>query len=227
MPRGRILLAGLFVALLAARALAVGPGEIAQETLRSAPRSTGVLQVWWLPAEYWEAAAEKQSWSAEQRRELRERIRNYFVLGVLDATLGGTSIAFAEHAEIAERMSVERNGSGIEPLRKIDPRLAAMIPELSYFIRVSLGPLKEGMRLLFFPNLAERGEPVLSGSRSGELRVRYRPEGAPEPTEFRWRPPLTSIVGSATCPEGGEALEASWTFCPWHGVKVRPDPRPE
>jgi hypothetical protein len=224
MLASRILLLSLLSAFLAAPALAVRPGEIAQETLRSEPRTGRVLQAWWLPPEYWEAAAERYEWSAARRKELRERIHNYLVVAFIDASLGGAKIEFADHAQIAERVTVERNGTALEPLRRLDPALAQMIPELSYFLRVSLGALQEGVKLLFFPNLDERGEPVLSASGRGALRVRYRLGGASEPVEFAWRAPLTSIVGPATCPSGGEPLEASWKFCPWHGVEVKPAP---
>jgi hypothetical protein len=220
MSRARLLLLAVPIALLAAPVLAAGPGEIAQETQRSVAGASGVFQVWWLPSEYWEAAAKRQSWPEEQLKALEGRIRNYLVLGVIDATLGGTKLSFAEHADIAEQIAVERNGTAIKPLRQLDPSLAKMIPELSYFIRISLGPLQEGLRLLFFPNLSDAGETILTGSGAGELRVGYRPEGAAEPVDFRWRGPLTSVAGRRTCPEGGEPLEASWRFCPWHGVEL-------
>jgi hypothetical protein len=227
MRRPRALLLSLLAASLAAPALAAGSaGEIAQETLRSEPRAGRVLQAWWLPPEYWEAAAERQSWPKKRRQDLRERIRSYLVIAFIEANLARTKLEFAEHREIAERISVERSGTPIEPLRRLDPTLAEMIPELSYFLRVSLGALQDGVRLLFFPNVTESGEPILNGSRHGALRVVYRLDGEPEPVRFEWRAPLTSVVGAATCPEGGEALQASWRFCPWHGVEVKPRPAP-
>jgi hypothetical protein len=222
MPRRQSVLSAIAIVLLAASVQAAGPGEISQETLRSVSRVGGVLQAWWLPPEYWLAAAEKQGWPEEKLAELRDRVRHYFVLGVIDAKIDGTQLGFAEHTEIAERISVERNGTAVAPLRVFDPSLARVIPELSYFLRISLGPLQEGLRLLFFPNLSDGGEAILVGSGEGELLVRYRPSGDAESTEFIWRSPLTSVAGTRSCPEGREPLEASWRFCPWHGVEVKP-----
>jgi hypothetical protein len=224
MPRSQSIVSAVAILLLAAPVQAATPGEISQETLRSAPKGGRVLQAWWLPPEYWVASAEKQGWPEEKLADLRDRIAHYFVLGVIDATLDGAQLAFAEHPEVVKRISVERNGEAVEPLRIFDPSLAQTVPQLSYFLRVSLGPLQQGMKLLFFPNLNAEGEPILLGSREGEVRVRYRPGGDAAPTEFLWRSPLTSIVGPTSCPEGGEPLEASWKFCPWHGVKLKPDP---
>jgi hypothetical protein len=194
MPRSQSIVSAVAILLLAAPVQAATPGEISQETLRSAPKGGRVLQAWWLPPEYWVASAEKQGWPEEKL------------------------------ADLVKRISVERNGEAVEPLRIFDPSLAQTVPQLSYFLRVSLGPLQQGMKLLFFPNLNAEGEPILLGSREGEVRVRYRPGGDAAPTEFLWRSPLTSIVGPTSCPEGGEPLEASWKFCPWHGVKLKPDP---
>ena len=224
MPRNQSILSAVAIVLLAASVQAATPGEISQETLRSVPRAGGVLQAWWLPTEYWVTVAEKQGWPEEKVAELRDRVAHYFVLGVIDATLDGTQLGFAEHPEVVRRISVERNGEAVEPLRSFDPSLTKMIPELSYLLRISLGPLHQGLKLLFFPNLSDGGEAILVGSGEGELRVRYRPGGAAEETHFLWRSPLTSVVGPTTCPEGGEPLEASWRFCPWHGVKVKPGP---
>jgi hypothetical protein len=224
MPRSQSILSAVAMLLLAASVQAGTPGEIAQETLRSAPRGTGVLQAWWLPPEYWVAAAEKQGWPEDKLADLRDRIAHYFVLGVIDATLDGSQLGFTDHPDVVKRISVERNGEAVEPLRIFDPSLAQTVPQLSYFLRLSLGPLQQGLKLLFFPNLNAEGEAILVGSGEGELRVRYRPGGDAEPTDFLWRSPLTSIVGPTSCPEGGEPLEASWKFCPWHGVKLKPAP---
>ena len=37
---------------------------------------------------------------------------------------------------------------------------------------------------------------------------------------MNWRAPFTAIAGAKKCPKGGEALEANYAYCPWHGVKL-------
>ncbi len=217
----RVLLATLAAALQAGSALAADPGQVIDETVRTAREGRSVMQAWWLPTQYWEAAAVSQGWPEERRVDLRERVRNYLVLAILDTDLSSGAVAYADHHEILERLSVERNGERVEPLRRIDPRLTRMLPALSYFIRIATGPLKDGVKLFFFSNVDSSGKPILDGAERGELRLRYGKPGQNGRRDFRWHSPLTSVAGPRRCPKGGEPLEASWTHGPWHGVKIR------
>jgi hypothetical protein len=206
--------------LTADRARAARAGAIAKETTRVEERAGGVLQIWWLPAEYWADAAVELGWDDARVEDTRDRLSGYIVLAVLEATPGPEGIRFEEHTEIAERLTLERGGEKVAALRKLDPQLTTMVPDLAYPMRVSLGPLGHGVRLLFFPNLDDAGQPVVSAAREGRLEMHYLVSGESEPRVLVWRPPLTSVLGPMTCPKGGEPLEANWKFCPWHGVPL-------
>jgi hypothetical protein len=205
--------------LTAPPALAAGTASIAHETTRTQQVGRRVINLWWLPTEYWEASARELGWSEERVDGVRRLARGYVILAVLDARAGNDGkIEHRKHADLVQRLSVRRNGERLDALRQLNPAFSEQMPELSYFLTASVGPLAEGVRLLFFPNVDGDGQPVLAGGRAGELAVRYRYDDAAEPLDVLWRAPLTAVAGAKSCPKGGERLEASWRFCPWHGV---------
>jgi hypothetical protein len=196
-------------------------GAIVQEVSRTERGGSRVLNLWWLPGEYWEAAARELEWTAEQIDETIPRASSYLVIGVLDArAVPGKGLEFSDHLHIVNRLTVRRDGVRLDPLQRMDPELARALPDLTYFLRASLGPLAPGVRLLLFPNVDDDGKPILVGSRAGRLSARYEFGDGAAPVEVYWRGPLTSVVGARRDPETGEPLDASWKFNPWTGQKL-------
>ncbi|MFQ5697091.1 MAG: hypothetical protein ACE5IL_02265 [Myxococcota bacterium] len=200
--------------------VAATPAEIAQETVRPIARDQGALQFWWLPPEYWTGGARELDWSDDAVEEFASRMRNYLVLGVIDAHVEAAKIHFGEHVEIADRITLLRNGTELPALRRIDPLLVQKIPDLAYFLRVAAGPFAPGIRFFFFSNVDDDGKTVLTGADRGTLRLRYRESPSAEPLEVWWHGPLTAVAGKQRCSDGAPA-EASWRFCPWTGEKLR------
>ncbi len=182
-----------------------------------------VVSLWWLPLEYWVQAARELKKTPEQVDMVRRTFRNYVILAILDAeSRTDGSFVFSSHSVLAPRLEVRRNGTGLELLHEIEPSVATLTSDLSYFLTASLGALSQGLKLFFLPNVDRQGRPILQGISSGRLDVLYRHGGEnASPLRFHWHAPLTSVAGSRSCPEGKEPLEASWIYCPWHGVRVR------
>ncbi len=213
------------VLLAAAAASSPAPvpstAAIAQEVARTRHEGRRVVNVWWLPAEYWEAAARELKWPEEEIEQIRQRVELYLVLAVLDATIGGDGrFEFADHLPITERLTVKRNGEPLVALHRIDVHLAGRLPDLAYFLKASLGPLTPGLRMLMYSNADDEGKPVLFGARDGSLHARYEIKPGATPLEFFWRAPLTAIAGSRRDPKSGEPIEASWKFNPWTGNRL-------
>lgn len=221
LPRLAVL-AGALALVCAGPLPAAQTAEIAQEGARTHQLGQRVVQLWWLPVEYWEQAARELGWGDAEVVALRERLELYTVICVLDAQIDGYEFRFAEHLEIAERLEASLGGERLLALRRWDPLLTSRLPDLSYTLKVSLGPLGPGLRLLLFPNVDAAGRPALDGSRPGLLRVRYALGEGKEPLELFWRAPFTAIAGGRRDPTTGEPLEASWRFNPWTGEPVGP-----
>jgi len=220
-----LLLAALLLAPLAARA--GDSSDILGETARNLEGGNGrVASFWWLPQEYWELVAKELAIPAEEQEKVRTLFRDYALVGALETRLTtDKKPEFATIAEIAKRGTFLRNGEEVEVLRDVNPELARLVPSLVYLLRASLSGLGEGLRILPLPNVDAKGNPILTGSSRGELKIVYRFDESATPQEVIWRAPLTAIAGAKKCPTGGERLEANWDFCPWHGVKVDAAPR--
>ena len=193
---------------------------IAEETQRTHRVERHVISFWWLPVEYWTTAARELGKGEEEIERVRELLRNYVIVGVVDTDVGPDGkLRFASLEDANERLFILRNGKQITPVPRIDPVAERILPELAYFLTTSLGVMSGGLRLALYPNIDDKGRPLLSGSSRGTLVAKYRPEGT-VPISLLWRAPLTSVVGPRTCPRGGEDVEASWSYCPWHGVPL-------
>ncbi|MEX2205324.1 MAG: hypothetical protein WEF50_03745 [Myxococcota bacterium] len=229
-PPSRSALLPLLVLVLAALAplgaRAGSSSAIVRESVREIDGGGGrVASFWWLPQEYWEQVAKELAIPAEEQAKVRAAFRDYLLVGAFEFELSTEKQPeFATIAEISKRATFYRDGEKVEVLREVNPELARLAPSLVYLLRASLAGLGEGLRLLPLSNVDSKGKPILAGGAPGELRLEYRFDEKSPAQAVYWRAPLTSIAGVKKCPSGGESLEASFEFCPWHGVRVEPKP---
>ncbi len=214
----------LVAALLAFPGVPLGAastGEIVEETARTFRGDKHLITFWWLPSEYWIAAAREAGKTESEVQAVAALYDNYTLIGVMDIQFKpGGEIDALSTVEIVRRLEIFVDDVPVEILKQVDPKLQQMAPELSYAFQVSLAELGRGLHLLPLPNLDAKGKPILSGTKSGVLRVRYRAEADKPPAEFWWHAPLTSVVGPKKCPGSGAPMQASWKFCPWSGKPV-------
>ena len=179
-----------------------------------------MLSLWWLPVEYWESAARELGKPKEEIERVRTVLNTYLILGFVDAQVSREGkLNFRSLEKTNESLVLLGGGREFRPAGRLDPEVRRLLPELAYFMTSGLGVMSSGLRLVLFANIDKAGQPVISASRRGEVQARYTPEDTP-PVSFTWVAPLTAVVGVRRCPEGGEDLEASWAYCPWHGVPV-------
>ena len=81
---GTSLLALLTALSLCPLAQAASSAAIAQETARSVRVEGRIVQFWWLPLEYWLAAATERETPAAELETGRRLFRNYLILAVVD-----------------------------------------------------------------------------------------------------------------------------------------------
>ena len=210
------------VALAPSGARAETSSDIVRESARTLEAGGGrVASFWWLPPEYWVLVAKELGIPAEEQAKVRTVFRDYLLVGALESKLNtDKKPEFATIAEVVKRAKFYRNGEEIEVLRDVNPEVVRLTPSLVYLLRASLAGLGDGLRLLPLANVDAKGIPILAGATSGELRLEYRFDASSPAQEVYWRAPLTAIAGAKKCPKGGEPLEASYLYCPWHGVKL-------
>ena len=207
-----------------ARADEASTADLIAEVNRTIARpERGVVQLWWLPTEFWVAASREIGQSPEEAEAVRRIFQDYLLIGAMDVRVDAAGQpSAASIAEIVERIEVWRGDEKLEVLRQVNPSLVDRSPQLTYAFKTSLQPLGTALRVLPLSNVDRGGQPVLAGDKAGDLRVIYKPADGGAPTEVRWRGPLTSVVGHATCPVDGEKLAASFRFCPHHGNALTP-----
>jgi len=214
----------LMTALTPSIGRAGNSSDIVRETARTLEGGSGsgrVASFWWLPQEYWELTAKELGIPAEDQAKVRTVFRDYLIVGAIETKLNtDKKPTFASIAEIVKRAQFYRNGEKVEVLREVNPELTRLVPSLVYLLRASLAGVGEGLRLLPLANVDAKGKPILSGDAPGELRIEFRFDDSAPAQDAYWRAPFTAIVGAVKCPKGGEALEASYAYCPWHGVKL-------
>jgi hypothetical protein len=219
----RLTLVLLSLALAGATRAGTNSSDIASETSRTVEEPQHVVNFWWLPPEYFVQAAKELDYKPEDQEKVARVYRDYVIIAALDADLTNKKNAvFAPIADVVKRAKFTRDGKTLEVLRELNPEVADSAPTLMYLLRNSLGRLGEGLRLLPLSNLDAKGNPIFTASTPGELTLEYKIQENGPVHDVRWHAPLTAVAGARKCPKGGEPLEASWNFCPWHGVKLVP-----
>lgn len=207
--------------LAASAAAGASSSQIVEETARSYRSGMRVVHLWWLPLEYWVSSAGELGRSPTEVEEVRRLFRNYTLIAALDVEVrpdGGLDARST--AEIVRRIEIEVGGERVEVLKRVDPRLQELAPDLTYVLQTSLAAVGSALHVLPLPNVDASGRPILLGSEPGRLRARYRVAPKDESAEFWWHAPLTAIAGAGRCPDGALS-EASWTHCPWGGAELR------
>jgi len=209
-----------------ARAAETNSSQIAAETVRTIQEgTTRVASFWWLPPDYWILTAKEMGLAKEQQDKVAKFFPNYIIVGVVDADVSEKhKPLIAGIAEIVARTKFTRDGVDVQVLREVAPEVSDLVPKLVYLLKASMGRLGEGLRLLPISNISAKGEPILTAAKPGMLKAEFRfTEGGPV-HELVWHAPLTSVAGAKRCPKDGEAMDASWSYCPWHGVKLETIP---
>jgi hypothetical protein len=195
-------------------------GEV-QRTLQSG--AVRVAEFWWLPPEYWITVAKELELPAEDQAKVAKIFRDYTIVGAVDVGASEKKEPVAATlADIVARSKFLRDGQPLEVLHEVNPEVSKLVPTLVYLLRASLGPMADGLRLLTLANLDAKGNSILSATAPGELTLQFKFREDGPVQDVRWHAPLTSLMAPRKCPKGGEPLEASWTYCPWHGVKLDP-----
>ena len=218
---GRLTLAFLSLVLASSARAGTTSSDIASETSRVVEEPQHVVNFWWLPPEYFVQAAKELDFKPEDQDKVARVYRDYVIIAALDADLTNKkSAVFASIADVVKRAKFTRDGKTLEVLREVNPEMADSVPNLVYLLKTSLGRLGEGLRLLPLSNLDAKGNPIFTAGAPGELSLEYKIQENGPVHDVRWHAPLTAVAGVRKCPKGGEPLEASWSFCPWHGVKL-------
>ena len=182
--------------------------------------------VLWMPVEFWQAsfAANDVPISSKQVEEFISVLRPYLMVAALDGKLGplGAPTFVSEQVLRAQIKVVDSNGRSYLPLA--DDKIAADVKNLVQIMRPIfinlMGPMGENIRFFMFPARDADGKEIANATSQGSFDILIGDR------RFHWRLPLGSVLARKVCPEDGEALSGAWSFCPWHGTKLKTQEAP-
>ena len=177
--------------------------------------------VWWLPAEFWEQSAIEQGSAPEQARSSFAALHDYTMVIVAVGRIGIGNINWRSENEIRSGTSLrDSDGQSYPPLHEISGDAQGITSIVRPVLANILGPMGQNLQILFFPAKTKMGKSIADPTRAGRFSVVLSNLTTQKESEFSWRLPLTSLSPPKFCPAGKERVEASWKFCPWHGVPL-------
>lgn len=239
MPQARFAarpnLAFLLVFLLTGYAFAQTPGapandssdtsikDIIKDTQKQVTGQGMAGMVWWVPTEFWEKSAADQGSSPQKAHELFGSLRQYTVVIVLAGKIGLGNINWFSANDIRSSTSIrDSDGQIYKPIIDISPDAAGLLSIIKPVMANILGPAGQNLEILFFAGRTAKGALIADPTSEGSFSVLIDGLGGQKLTSYEWRLPLTSLTPPRYCPAGNERMEASWKYCPWHGVKLPP-----
>ena len=190
--------------------------DLLPEVQKNVGRNGRVAFLWWMPAEYFETKLTSggPGYFAGFRNNTVVAVAFGKVqpFGILDFVSLGTV-----RSSVTMR---DANGTEYKPLEKIPEEVRVPLEMMKPVFSASLGKLGENIQFLVFAGKAQNGTRIADPRGQPEFSMLVRElTGEPE-TTVTWRLPLSGMFPPRYCPVGKERVEASWKFCPWHGVPL-------
>jgi len=190
--------------------------DLLPEVQKNVGRNGRVAFLWWMPAEYFET---KQS---ANNPAYFAGFRNNTVVAVAFGKVQPFGILDFVSLDTARSRVTMRDANGTEykPVENVPEDVRVPLEMMKPVFSASLGKLGENIQFLVFAGRAQNGTRIADprGQREFSMVVKEL-TGEPETTVI-WRLPLSGLFPPKYCPTGKEKVEASWKFCPWHGIPL-------
>ncbi len=194
--------------------------ELVRDTQQQSKDDEGVKIVWWMPPELWQSSlASDGKMSPAQVEQFLSIVRPYLMVAVVGAKVGpsGTPTFLPEETLRSRIKVVDSNGRSYLPLAddKTSAEVKHLVTVMGPLFGKLLGPMGENLRIFLFPARDADGREIASAtsSRSFDVLLGER--------RYHWRLPIGSVLPAKVCPEDGEVLNGAWSFCPWHGTRLK------
>jgi len=200
---------------------------IVRDTQKAGNRAGRITLVWWMPAEFWQAAlAAAGTIPATKAQEMVDTISDVNVVAVIDGKVGGfAQVDFVPQAELEKNLSAS-DGQGkpllIIPESKQSTATRNLLAVMKPITSTMMGELGKNFSFFVFEGKNKDGSRRVDPAKPGSLMLRLGGE------EFRWRLPLGSLLPEKICPKCNETLPGNYIFCPFDGtpLKDRGGPKP-
>jgi len=172
-----------------------------------------VAILWWMPAEYFEA-------SGHARADAFQAFRNNTVVAVIFGKVQPFGIMdFVAVDKIRPAVTMlDSKGIEYKPSEKITDDVRVPLEMFKPVFSASLGKMGENIQFLVFPGKDGSGNRIADPRAARDFSLHVKELTGEADNVVTWRLPLSGFFPPKYCPVGKEKVEASWKFCPWHGV---------
>jgi hypothetical protein len=189
-----------------------------QQTTRE-PGYIGILM--WTPTEFWEQSAKRAGFSAEKAHERYAPLRKYTVIVAGVGKMGIGNINWIPEPELRSNLKLrDAAGNDYEPVQEPSGDAKGLATILKPIMANMLGTMGQNLQIYFFPGVDKMAKPIADPLAPGRFSVVITNILGTKESVYEWKLPLTSLSPPRYCPVGKERMEASWKYCPWHGVKL-------
>lgn len=220
-------MAAIFVAFFTVIGVSANAGpadiklmDLIQDTQKMEQTNESMVLVWWIPTEFFEANfAQDKSISDAEAQEFLKVIEPYTIVVVIDAKISKMgAVSYKSRDEIIENVVVTgMDGKAYKAIPKADmqPDAANFLDLMKPLMANMMGQMGNNMQFLAFSTAKKNGSAIANPKESGSFIVKVGSD------DFKWNLPLGSVLTSKVCPEDGAEMSGAWTYCPFHGTKLK------
>jgi hypothetical protein len=199
--------------------------QLVRETQQQSGEARNLAFVWWIPVEFWQVSLSANGALTPQQIERFSKVVSaYFIVAAVDGTIGPMGGAeFSSESDLRARIRlVDAKGRSYAPIAddKISPDMRNFTQIMRPMLTNLMGSFGASIRFFMFPARDAEGREIANARADGSFDVMIGDR------RFHWRLPLGSLMEPKVCPEDGEVLNGAWSYCPWHGTKLKAQAAP-
>jgi len=200
----------------------VNINKLTEQTQKLSESTDDLRLVWWIPTEFWETIfAQDQAINKQQADDMLATFEQYTMVAVIDGNIleSGTIVYKSKEATFDDLVVIDNEERSYKPLQEdeIDSKTMNLIGIMKPILGSMLGQLGENMHFFLFQKKENPLDKIVDPKKEEQFTVKV---GS---VPFVWKLPLGALLQPKKCPEDGELLDGSWTFCPHHGKKLTLD----
>ena len=190
-----------------------------RETQKTSQTAGQLTMIWWLPEQFWQAAAAKSNPAgAVQSDALMKVMRRYTLIAVVDGQVGPLGGITYKSEELVRSSVTLKDSMGVSypPLADtaIDADMRILLQLFKPVVANVAGPLGQNMHMLVFPSTGKGGQPLADAKSTGFFLVIVSGK------EFKYTLPLASVLPFRYDAVTGEQFPGTYNFNPITGARL-------
>ena len=194
--------------------------DFLKETQQFYSQDNNVKLVWWLPAEFWDVAANNDTSIKKSDMDvIKNAFKDYTVIIAVDAIKikesGADKYEYTSYDEVKKHLKLENAlNNEYKPLNDSELSNTAILfrAQLAPALINMIGDIGKGGNIYFFKDRKDVN--TSDATKKGSFTLLL--DGVP----FKWKLPLPSMMPPKYCPVDKKRMEGDWLYCPYHGVKL-------